>query len=61
LIEHEDDPTLDDPYVPPQGHVLGTTEKSEVADAEMTFEENSSQIQHNTSLSEEEKREQLKR
>ncbi|XP_067877506.1 UBX domain-containing protein 1 [Heterodontus francisci] len=59
LIEHEDDPNLDEPYVVPQGDVLGTTEK--IGSAEMTFEENSSQIQSNTSLSEEEKKEQLKR
>ncbi|XP_078391772.1 UBX domain-containing protein 1 [Cetorhinus maximus] len=61
LIEHEDDPNLDEPYVAPQGDVLGTTEKSELGAAEMTFEENSNQIQHNAALSEEEKKEQLKR
>ncbi|XP_059497506.1 UBX domain-containing protein 1 isoform X2 [Stegostoma tigrinum] len=61
LIEHEDDPTLDEPYVAPQGDVLGTTEKQEKGAAEVTFEENSSQIQRNTSLSEEEKKEQLRR
>uniref|UniRef100_UPI00398F5822 UBX domain-containing protein 1 n=1 Tax=Pristiophorus japonicus TaxID=55135 RepID=UPI00398F5822 len=71
LIEHEDDPNLDEPYVASQGDVLGSTEKTEVAAtetgaaeigaAEMNFEENSAQIQQNASLSEEEKKEQLKR
>ncbi|XP_051900911.1 LOW QUALITY PROTEIN: UBX domain-containing protein 1 [Pristis pectinata] len=61
LMEHEDDPNLDEPYVPPQGNVLGTTEKTEIGQAELNFEENSSQIQQNTTLSEEEKKEQLRR
>ncbi|XP_067831671.1 UBX domain-containing protein 1 [Heptranchias perlo] len=61
LIEHEDDPNLDDPYVAPQGDVLGTSEKTEIAAAEVNFKENSAQIQQNASLSEEEKKEQLKR
>ncbi|XP_025070730.1 UBX domain-containing protein 1 [Alligator sinensis] len=29
LVEHENDPDVDDPYVPPQGLVLGTGEPSE--------------------------------
>ncbi|XP_072345446.1 UBX domain-containing protein 1 [Scyliorhinus torazame] len=61
LIEHEDDPNLDEPSVASQGDVVGTTEKPEIGSAEMTFEENSDQIQRNTALSEEEKKEQLKR
>lgn len=29
LMEHENDPDVDEPYVPPQGHVLGTEEPPE--------------------------------
>lgn len=61
LMEHEDDPNLDEPYIPPQGDVLGSVERSEAEEAELTFQENSNQIQQNTSLSEEEKKEQLRR
>lgn len=28
-MEHENDPDVDEPYVPPQGHVLGTEEPPE--------------------------------
>ncbi|XP_059811288.1 UBX domain-containing protein 1 isoform X1 [Hypanus sabinus] len=61
LIEHEDDPNLDDPYVPPQGSVLGMTEKMEAGEEELDIEENTRQVQQNASLSEEEKKEQLRR
>ncbi|XP_078064377.1 UBX domain-containing protein 1 [Mustelus asterias] len=61
LIEHEDDPNLDEPYVASQGDVLGSTEKSEIGAAEMTFEENSNQIRQDPALCEEEKKEQLRR
>ncbi|XP_078284033.1 UBX domain-containing protein 1 [Rhinoraja longicauda] len=61
LMEHEDDPNLDEPYIVPQGDVLGTVEKTEAEEAELSFQENSNQIQQNASLSEEEKKEQLRR
>ncbi|XP_069750153.1 UBX domain-containing protein 1 [Narcine bancroftii] len=61
LMEHEDDPNLDEPYIPPQGNALGMAEKTGTGEAELNFEENSSQIQQNTALSEEEKKEQLRR
>lgn len=67
LMEHENDPDLDEPYVPPPGHVLGAEEAPEgrtpeslqnISDPtleELTEEDN------RRPLSEEEKREQTKR
>ncbi|XP_042202517.1 UBX domain-containing protein 1 isoform X2 [Callorhinchus milii] len=59
LMEHEDDPNLDEPYLPPEGCVLPPPPEKPIGEpAELTLEE---QIKQNASLSEEEKKEQLRR
>ncbi|XP_054852900.1 UBX domain-containing protein 1 [Eublepharis macularius] len=67
LMEHENDPDLDDPYVPPQGHVPSTEEPPEgrtpeavQGGTEPTLEE-LAEVDNRHTLSEEEKREQTKR
>ncbi|XP_067399947.1 UBX domain-containing protein 1 isoform X1 [Emydura macquarii macquarii] len=67
LMEHENDPDVDEPYVPPQGHVLGTEEPPEGCTPE-TMEaradlvaEGSAEGDDKHPLTEEEKREQTKR
>ncbi|XP_041099359.1 UBX domain-containing protein 1 isoform X2 [Polyodon spathula] len=66
IMEHESDPDIDEPYVPPAGHVLGSdptqltltppTDPSAVPAAEGSQEEHSKRP-----LTEEEKQEQMKR
>ncbi|XP_074861361.1 UBX domain-containing protein 1 [Carettochelys insculpta] len=63
LMEHEDDPDVDEPYVPPQGHVLGTEEPPEGSTPE-TVEATADLLAEGSNkhpLTEEEKREQTKR
>ncbi|XP_034954487.1 UBX domain-containing protein 1 [Zootoca vivipara] len=67
LMEHENDPDLDEPYVPPQGHVLSTEEPPEgrtpesvQSGSDPTLEELTEE-DNRRPLSEEEKREQTKR
>ncbi|XP_077180660.1 UBX domain-containing protein 1 [Paroedura picta] len=67
LMEHENDPDLDDPYVPLQGHVLSSEEPPEGRTPEAveggtdpTLEE-LAEADNRRPLSEEEKREQTKR
>ncbi|XP_019342623.2 UBX domain-containing protein 1 isoform X1 [Alligator mississippiensis] len=67
LVEHENDPDVDDPYVPPQGLVLGTGEPSEGGAPPTPLEEPDPEAEGSPEggsrqpLSEEEKREQTKR
>ncbi|XP_073208226.1 UBX domain-containing protein 1 isoform X1 [Lepidochelys kempii] len=67
LMEHENDPDVDEPYVPPQGHVLGTEEPPEGSTPEPVearadrVEEGSAEGDDKHPLTEEEKREQTKR
>ncbi|XP_061462620.1 UBX domain-containing protein 1 isoform X2 [Rhineura floridana] len=67
LMEHENDPDLDEPYVPPQGHDLSTEEPPEGRTAESVQSQSDSTLEELTEednrrpLSEEEKREQTKR
>ncbi|GAA6225302.1 UBX domain-containing protein 1 [Lates japonicus] len=73
LMEHENDPDIDEPYVPPVGNVLGgeahsqsSTEQPTLADtAEETAGGDSSFIENDESakqpMTEEEKREQVRR
>uniref|UniRef100_A0A8D0GTE6 UBX domain protein 1 n=1 Tax=Sphenodon punctatus TaxID=8508 RepID=A0A8D0GTE6_SPHPU len=66
LMEHENDPDVDEPYVPPVDHVLGTEEPPEGRTPEAEGEadpaaEGSSDADNRRPLSEEERREQTKR
>ncbi|XP_072840535.1 UBX domain-containing protein 1 [Pogona vitticeps] len=67
LMEHENDPDLDEPYVPPQGHVLAAEEPPEGRTAESSENRSDPTLEELTEednrrpLSEEEKREQTKR
>ncbi|XP_053133666.1 UBX domain-containing protein 1 isoform X2 [Hemicordylus capensis] len=67
LMEHENDPDLDEPYVAPQGHVLspeeppeGRTPEAVPSGADLTLEELTEE-ENRRPLSEEEKQEQTKR
>ncbi|TMS17494.1 UBX domain-containing protein 1 isoform X3 [Larimichthys crocea] len=70
LMEHENDPDIDEPYVPPVGNVLGgaadgqsTAEQPTLADTaeEGDGSNNNSEESENKSMSEEERLEQVKR
>ncbi|KAK2838567.1 hypothetical protein Q7C36_013381 [Tachysurus vachellii] len=65
LMEHENDPDIDEPYVPPTGNVLGSSEQESLSQpaseptesAEETFETEDGK----RPMTEEEKKEQIKR
>lgn len=63
LVEHENDPNLDDPYVPPPGHVLGTEESPEgrTPDLVQSGSDDLAEEEKQRPLTEEEKQEQTKR
>lgn len=70
LMEHENDPDIDEPYVPPVGNTLGgaadnqsTSEQPTLADTAEGIERDDSEIEESQKkpMTEEEKREQVKR
>ncbi|XP_064407906.1 UBX domain-containing protein 1 isoform X3 [Latimeria chalumnae] len=67
LVEHENDPDIDEPYVPPQGNAVGSGDTPESEETGTSVEtadpeaEGSAKSQGKQPLTEEEKREQIKR
>lgn len=63
LMEHENDPDIDEPYVPPEGHVLGSEQLPDdvTEDIMETTVEGETNTQNKRPLTEEEKQQQIKR
>ncbi|KAM9470544.1 UBX domain-containing protein 1 isoform 2-T2 [Clarias gariepinus] len=66
LMEHENDPDIDEPYVPPAGNVLGSTEQQQsppqpASEPSEDAEETEEQEDDKQPMTEEEKKEQIKR
>ncbi|XP_062856748.1 UBX domain-containing protein 1 [Trichomycterus rosablanca] len=65
LMEHENDPDIDEPYVPPAGNVLGASEQQSTSQPDADLDESAEMlIQEEDSkqpMTEEEKKEQIKR
>ncbi|GAA6064868.1 UBX domain-containing protein 1 isoform X1 [Tachysurus ichikawai] len=63
LMEHENDPDIDEPYVPPTGNVLGSSEQESLSQPEPTesAEETFEMEDGKRPMTEEEKKEQIKR
>ncbi|XP_073676823.1 UBX domain-containing protein 1 [Garra rufa] len=66
LMEHENDPDIDEPYVPPAGNTLGTTEEQSQAPTETSESAEFAEFieeggDGNKAMTEEERQEQVKR